>query len=306
MPAKPGKANQIKTLIDSFRYPKYGPGQMWQTCKQKAEAMGVTVHMGQGMSQLLQMPDKKWLVITDNNQQYGVYDYIISSAPIKQLVKALGAPASLSLQKAAFSLAYRDFISVILILKDEKIFNDNWIYIHDPSVKVGRIQNFKSWSPYMVPDESMVCYGLEYFCFEGDNLWNSSNETLATLGKSELEKIGLGKATDVLDTYVVRQPKAYPVYDQHYQSHIDIIRKELQNFPGLILAGRNGMHKYNNQDHSMMTAMLAVKNIIAGKQIYNLWNVNQDAVYHEGGARGVEEGGRKVPKRITRQHLTFE
>ena len=149
----------------------------------------------------------------------------------------------------------------------------------------------------MVPDDSMVCYGLEYFCFEGDNLWNSTNDALAELAKKEIEKIGLAKAVEITDSYVVRQSKAYPVYDHHYQKHVDIIRKELEQFGGLILTGRNGMHKYNNQDHSMMTAMLAVKNIIAGEQIFNLWNVNQDAEYHENGGRG-DEGGRKIPGRL--------
>ena len=149
----------------------------------------------------------------------------------------------------------------------------------------------------MVPDDSMVCYGLEYFCFEGDGMWNSSDEELIDLGKVELEQIGLGKAADVMDGYVVRQPKAYPVYDQSYQQKIRIIKEELEKYPGLFLVGRNGMHKYNNQDHSMMTAMLAVKNILAGNNQYNLWNVNGDAEYHEEGERGVENGGRKVPEK---------
>ncbi len=301
---KAGRANQIKTLIDSFRYPKFGPGQMWETCKTKAEAMGVKVYMGEGMQQLTQETDEKWRVVTSTGKVFAGYDYVISSAPLRHLVKSITNPVSAALQKAASSLTYRDFITVVLILKDQQSFNDNWIYIHDPSVKMGRIQNFKSWSPFMVPDESLVCYGLEYFCFEGDNLWNSSNESLIALGKSELESVGIAKAIDVLDSYVVRQPKAYPVYDQHYQDHVAVIRKEMQQFSGLVMTGRNGMHKYNNQDHSMMTAMLAVKNIIAGKQIFDLWNVNQDAEYHEDGGRGAEEGGRKIPKRLTGASVT--
>jgi protoporphyrinogen oxidase len=180
-------------------------------------------------------------------------------------------------------------------MKDKNVFSDNWIYIHDPSVKVGRVQNFKSWSPYMIPDPSMACYGLEYFCFEGDGMWTSSNENLVELGKIELEQIGLGKAVDVVDGYVVRQPKAYPVYDAVYKENVELIRDELQNYPGLYLVGRNGMHKYNNQDHSMMTAMLAAKNIDAGEELYDLWNVNGDAEYHESGERGAEEGGRLIP-----------
>ncbi len=150
----------------------------------------------------------------------------------------------------------------------------------------------------MVPDEKMACYGLEYFCFEGDGMWQTSDEGLIELGKEELEKIGLGTKTDVTDGYVVRQPKAYPVYDATYKQNIDIIKEELENYPGLYLVGRNGMHKYNNQDHSMMTAMLAAQNIVAGRELYDLWNVNGDAEYHEAGERGAEEGGRKVPEKV--------
>jgi protoporphyrinogen oxidase len=202
-------------------------------------------------------------------------------------------PATVAANAAA--LGYRDFLTVVLICKDEDAFSDNWIYIHDPKVKVGRVQNFKSWSPYMVPDPSMACYGLEYFCFEGDGLWTSSNADLIELGKKEIEKIGLTKASAVVDGYVVRQPKAYPVYDQFYKARVDSVRDALTNYPGLYLIGRNGMHKYNNQDHSMMTAMLAAKNIIAGKELYNLWDVNEDAEYHEGGDRGAS--GRMVPQK---------
>jgi protoporphyrinogen oxidase len=150
----------------------------------------------------------------------------------------------------------------------------------------------------MVPDPAMACYGLEYFCFEGDGLWNSSNAELVALATKEMETLGLIAAGTVTDSYVVRQPKAYPVYDQHYQQHIDTIKAGLQQLPGLILTGRNGMHKYNNQDHSMMTAMLAVKNIVAGNTIYDLWKVNQDAEYHEDGGMA-DEGGRAVPTKVS-------
>ena len=149
----------------------------------------------------------------------------------------------------------------------------------------------------MVPDQKMACYGLEYFCFEGDGMWETSDQELIELGKKELEKIGLGTKEDVEDGYVVRQPKAYPVYDKTYKENIEVVKRDLQNYPGLYLVGRNGMHKYNNQDHSMMTAMLAAENIIAGEEIYDLWNVNQDAEYHEAGERGAEKGGRMVPEK---------
>ena len=195
-------------------------------------------------------------------------------------------------------------ITVSLILKDRQQFDDNWIYIHDPSVKVGRIQNFKSWSPELVPDESMNCYGMEYFCFEGDGLWNSSDGDLIRRAKEELAQIGLADPEDVVDGCVVRQPKAYPVYDDEYATHVAAVRDELEaRFPTLHLVGRNGMHKYNNQDHAMMTAMLCAKNIVAGERIYDLWDVNQDAEYHESGRAGEQgqvaaSGERMVPGRV--------
>ena len=150
----------------------------------------------------------------------------------------------------------------------------------------------------MVPDPSMACYGLEYFCFEGDGMWTSSDEVLIELGKKEIEQIGLAKSVEITDGYVVRQKKAYPVYDHFYADNIETIKSGLQDYTGLYLMGRNGMHKYNNQDHSMMTAMLAAKNIIAGEEIYDLWNVNQDAEYHEAGERGAHVGGRMVPQQV--------
>jgi protoporphyrinogen oxidase len=288
------KDKVIKTLIDSFRYPKQGPGMMWEACAEKSKAMGVTLHMNCGV-QKIEYTNNSWTVQTTSQGNVSGFDYVLSTAPMRELVANVlpAFPATVAANAAA--LGYRDFLTVVLICKDEDAFSDNWIYIHDPKVKVGRVQNFKSWSPYMVPDPSMACYGLEYFCFEGDGLWTSSNDDLIELGKKEVEKIGLTKATAVVDGYVVRQPKAYPVYDQFYKARVDSVRDALANYPGLYLIGRNGMHKYNNQDHSMMTAMLAAKNIIAGKELYNLWDVNEDAEYHEGGDRGAS--GRMVPQK---------
>ncbi|MEY4053464.1 MAG: hypothetical protein RJA92_597 [Bacteroidota bacterium] len=288
------KDKVIKTLIDSFRYPKQGPGMMWEACAEKSKAMGVTLHMNCGV-QKIEYTGSNWTVQTTSQGHVTGFDYVLSTAPMRELVANVlpAFPATVAANAAA--LGYRDFLTVVLICKDEDAFSDNWIYIHDPKVKVGRVQNFKSWSPYMVPDPSMACYGLEYFCFEGDGLWTSSNDDLIALGKKEIEKIGLTKASAVVDGYVVRQPKAYPVYDQFYKARVDSVREALANYPGLYLIGRNGMHKYNNQDHSMMTAMLAAKNIIAGKELYNLWDVNEDAEYHEGGDRGAS--GRMVPQK---------
>ena len=288
------KDKVIKTLIDSFRYPKQGPGMMWEACAEKSKAMGVTLHMNCGV-QKIEYTGSNWTVQTTSQGHITGFDYVLSTAPMRELVANVlpAFPATVAANAAA--LGYRDFLTVVLICKDEDAFSDNWIYIHDPKVKVGRVQNFKSWSPYMVPDPTMACYGLEYFCFEGDGLWTSSNADLIALGKKEIEKIGLTKASAVVDGYVVRQPKAYPVYDQFYKARVDSVRDALANYPGLYLIGRNGMHKYNNQDHSMMTAMLAAKNIIAGKELYNLWDVNEDAEYHEGGDRGAS--GRMVPQK---------
>jgi protoporphyrinogen oxidase len=228
-------------------------------------------------------------------------DQVISSAPMRELVNHLSPQLSQEARRAANALRYRDFLVVALMLRDRRLFDDNWIYIHDPGVQVGRIQNFKSWSPEMVPDPAMCCYGMEYFCFEGDGLWASPDEKLIALAAAELEQLGLAAKSDVLDGSVVRSPKAYPVYDDDYARNVGIVRAELaRDFPGLHLVGRNGMHKYNNQDHAMMTAMLTVENILAERQLYDVWRVNEDAEYHEAGSAGEQadlSGERLVPAR---------
>jgi protoporphyrinogen oxidase len=203
---------------------------------------------------------------------------------------------------AADRLRYRDFLTVALVVDKPDLFPDNWIYIHEPSVKVGRIQNFNSWSPEMIPNQTQTCLGLEYFCFEGDGLWASSDDDLIALAKKELAMIGIVDPKDVTDGCVVRQKKAYPVYDDNYKANVEEIRSELASkYPRLHLVGRNGMHKYNNQDHAMMTSMLTVKNIIAGSQVFDIWNVNEDAEYHEAGNSGAAEAlksVRMVPRRV--------
>jgi protoporphyrinogen oxidase len=203
---------------------------------------------------------------------------------------------------AADGLRYRDFLTVALILDKPDPFPDNWIYIHEPSVKVGRIQNFRSWSPEMMPDADSTCLGLEYFCFEGDGLWSQSDPALIALAARELAAVGLAKPEEIRDGCVVRQRKAYPVYDAGYRQRVETIRDELATrYPSLHLVGRNGMHKYNNQDHAMMTAMLACRNILAGEQLFDLWQVNEDAEYHEAGASGALQAlgsVRQVPRRV--------
>lgn len=292
------KGQVIKTLIDTFRYPRRGPGMMWETCAGKFQALGGELAMGMTVVGCHYDEDARLWTVTYQDaqgQRHSIEaDHVISSAPMRQLVNGLTPRVSEKTLQAANSLRYRDFLTVVLILKDRHVFEDNWIYIHDPAVKVGRIQNFKSWSPEMVPDPTMTCYGLEYFCFEGDDLWNSTRETLIERGKQELARIGLASPEDVVDGCVVRQPKAYPVYDDDYARHVTTIREELETrYPNLHLIGRNGMHKYNNQDHAMMTGMLCARNILADSNFYDLWQVNQDAEYHEAGQAGEQA---KVPE----------
>ncbi len=300
------KSKVIKTLIDTFRYPRRGPGMMWDAAAARIQEMGGELAMGMKVVGCHYDRQSALWTVTYEDAQHNRRSiearHVISSAPMRQLVNGITPRMPENVVQAANSLRYRDFLTVVLILKDRNAFDDNWIYIHDPSVKVGRIQNFKSWSPEMVPDPTMTCYGLEYFCFEGDGLWNSSDADLIERGKEELAKIGLARPEDVVDGCVVRQPKAYPVYDDDYAKHVATIRDELdRNYPNLHLVGRNGMHKYNNQDHAMMTAMLCAKNIVAGESLYDLWQVNQDAEYHEAGKAGEQVGAtgvRQVPQRV--------
>jgi protoporphyrinogen oxidase len=200
--------------------------------------------------------------------------------PIRELIQKFSPAVPRKVLDAANNLNYRDFITVALIVNQGELFPDNWIYIHDPGVKLGRIQNFKNWSPYMVRDQSKSCLGLEYFCFEGDELWNMQDKDLIELGKRELEGIGLVKPSDVEEGSVVRMRKAYPSYDSKYREMLNIIRGFLKEIGNLQLIGRNGLHRYNNQDHSMLTAMLAVENIYGAS--HDLWSVNEEQEYHEG------------------------
>jgi protoporphyrinogen oxidase len=296
----------IKTLIHSFRYPRKGPGMMWEACAAKVKRMGGRVEMGCRVTGCAyDRMTSRWTIRYKDPQsriQTLEAEHVISSAPMRELVCGLSPEVTEQTRRAAESLKYRDFLTVMLILKDRRRFDDNWIYIHDPGVRVGRIQNFRSWSPEMVPDPDKACYGLEYFCFEHDGFWDSSEQDLIELGKRELVRIGLAEEGDVIDGCVVRQKKAYPVYDDDYARHVAVIRRELEDrYPNLHLVGRNGMHKYNNQDHAMMTAMLCVENILAETRLYDLWQVNGDAEYHETDAAPEEVQGsalRLVPARV--------
>ena len=293
----------IKTLIDSFRYPRLGPGMMWEAAARKTAAAGGQVLLGHTVTRL-RLDNGTWEVTgtrADGTPFSVQAEHVISSAPLRDLVLELRPAVPEEVRQAADRLRYRDFITVALILKERDTFDDNWIYIHEPGVKVGRVQNFKSWSPQMIPDPATTCYGLEYFCFEGDGLWTSPDDVLVDLARRELVQLGLAEPGDVLEGVVLRQQKAYPVYDEGYAARVDTVRRALAaGYPGLHLVGRNGMHKYNNQDHAMMTAMLTVENIVAGTERYDVWAVNQDAEYHEAGRAGAGElpgGVRSVPTR---------
>ncbi|CAM2802610.1 Thiamine thiazole synthase [Methylobacterium mesophilicum] len=291
----------IKTLIESFRYPRRGPGMMWEAAAAKVQAQGGRVLLDRGVDSLsYDAGTGIWTVAArsaDGSRETFTARNVISSAPVRELVDAI-RPRPLSTFNAR-SLKYRDFLTVALIAKSQKNFPDNWIYIHDPSVQVGRVQNFRSWSPEMVPDDDHTCLGLEYFCFEGDGLWTASDEELVALAKREIGQIGLIDPADVVDACVVRQPKAYPVYDADYAGHVVTVRRELErDFPSLHLVGRNGMHKYNNQDHAMMTAMLTVENILCGRRRHDVWQVNEDAEYTESGVQAALSSERLVPRKV--------
>ena len=275
------KSNIIKTLIDSFEYPVKGPGMMWETVADIIQSKGSQLKLNAGVEKILWQKDKVTAleITTDGKNELIPGTDFISSMPIQELVRKMEPSVPDEVRHAADILSYRDFLTVSLIINKANLFEDNWIYIHDETVKVGRIQNFKNWSPEMVPDPNRTCLGLEYFCFEGDSLWTMSDEDLIKLGTKELGMLELVDPNDVEDGAVVRMPKAYPVYDSKYADALIIIRKFLDGLNNLHLVGRNGMHKYNNQDHSMLTAMLTVKNIMGAN--YNVWDVNVEQEYHE-------------------------
>lgn len=274
------KEDVIKTLIGSFHYPRKGPGMMWERVAEIIGRRGSEVRMNRE-TVAIEWSDRVTGIRcrVGDREELVEGSHFVSSMPIRELVTRMDPPPPAEVLEAAESLNYRDFLTVALVVDRAEAFPDNWIYIHDAGVKLGRIQNFKNWSPEMVPDSTKTCLGLEYFCFEGDGLWTMKDEDLIELGKKEVEILDLVRADEVIDGAVVRMPKAYPVYDSGYKEAIATIRKFVDGLNNLQLVGRNGMHKYNNQDHSMLTAMLAARNILGAK--YDLWSVNVDDEYHE-------------------------
>jgi len=294
--------NTPKTLIETFKYPRLGPGQMWEAAAEQIQEAGGDVFLGMNVRGLARDSESGVWTVTaeDPDGQSHEYqaDHVISSAAIVDLAEYIQPAPPEAVLTAARALRYRDFLTVALIVRDVDCFDDNWIYIHDSSVKVGRIQNFKSWSPHMVPDPELNCLGLEYFCFKGDGLWSSEDEELIRLADEELIHLGLVTPGHVIDGKVIRQSGAYPVYDEDYEERVDLFQAWLKKkMPGLHLVGRNGMHKYNNQDHAMMTALLTAENILSGEELWDVWKVNQDADYHEVGEdRTLAFSERKVPE----------
>ena len=301
-----GDRSGIKSLATSFRYPRRGPGMMWTACAERVRSLGGRVQLGHRVvSCSFDDRTRLWAVAHDDalgDRRVEYSRHVISSAPLRQLAASLSPALSPETLDAAAGLKYRDFLTVALVLKEQQPFDDQWIYVHDPSVRVARIQNFKAWSPEMVPDSALSCYGLEYFCFAGDGLWNSTDEELVELARQELQTIGLARIADVVDGCIVRQPKAYPVYDDGYAERVARIRADIETrFPTLHLVGRNGMHRYNNQDHAMMTALLTAANILAGDRVFDTWRVNEDAEYIESRPEDESSGAsglRLVPTRV--------
>lgn len=296
---------EIETsLISQFLYPKYGPGQLWEAVAEIIKSKGGQIYLNHKVVGLIHQNNKISSVKIKNEktgeQKEFEADYVFSTMSVKDLIEAMGQAVPENIRKTASGLCYRDFITVGLLVKKLKIKNDtgvktindivpdNWIYIQEKDVKIGRLQIFNNWSPYMVADENTVWLGLEYFCNESDELWNMADDKFREFAASELVKIGLIDKENVLDGVVMRMPKTYPAYFGSYDQ-FDIIRNYTDGFNNLFLIGRNGMHRYNNQDHSMLTAMAAVENIIndvATKD--NIWQVNSEEEYHETKITAVE------------------
>jgi protoporphyrinogen oxidase len=272
------RGNKIKSLISEFNYPRYGPGQMWEQMTDDIRAHGGEVRMNAPVTRLRFEGDRVVEVVAGGETL--TPSHVISSLPLRTTVAIAEPDPPVDVRDAARGLRYRDFLTVALVIQDEELFPDNWIYIHEPGVKVGRIQNFRSWSPWMVPNDTDASIGMEYFCFEGDELWEMDDDELVKFATREIQQLGLAKADNVKFGFAVRVHKAYPIYDAEYSERLDTIRAWLDGVPNLIQVGRNGLHRYNNSDHSMLTAMRAVENITQGTK-HDIWAVNAESVYHE-------------------------
>ena len=275
------RKGQVTTLIDQFQYPRKGPGQMWNTTKELIEQNGGQVHMNTRVTQINRNSTSITSILFERN---GVVeeikgDHFISTLPLRELIRILSPSAPEEVRKAADELRYRDFFTVGLVIAKPQIFPDNWIYIHSEDVQVGRIQNFKNWSPEMVPDENLTTLGLEYFCFDTEKIWKKNDEELIAMAKEEACRLNFATLDQVLDGVVIRSPKTYPIYDEGYKERVEIIKTFLSTFDNLQTIGRNGLHRYNNQDHSMLSAIYALQNIKGGS--FSVWDINTEDEYHE-------------------------
>ena len=271
--------NKVTSLISEFNYPRYGPGQMWEQMTEDIEALGGKVVLNKRVSKL-EFADGKCVKVHLADGETIEPSAVISSLPLRNTVGMSEPHPKPEVVAAAKGLRYRDFLTVSVVLDGEDLFPDNWIYIHDPNVNVGRIQNFRSWSPWMVPDPTKACVGLEYFCFAGDELWETDDDKLVDLGMRELEKLNLARRDQLQFGFVTRVPKAYPMYDAEYAERVQAIRSWLDGLDNFIQVGRNGLHRYNNSDHSMLTAMRAVDNLVKGTE-HDIWAINAESAYHE-------------------------
>jgi protoporphyrinogen oxidase len=274
---------------------------MWERCEELLESKGTSTQRGMRVTKIRHRRGRVESVLAQTSSGE-VHEYpagqVISTMCLRELAEVLDPKPPEDVLRAARALRYRDFLTVVLVVKRDAVFPDNWIYIHSPDVKVGRIQNYKNWSPEMVPDPSRTALGLEYFLWNEDPQWNWSDERLLELGIRECVRIGLIKPREVEDGTVTRMKKAYPVYDRDYQQNVAIIAQYLKSFANLQTIGRNGLHRYNNQDHSMLTGVYAARNIAGGK--YDVWSINTDSSYHEAGEMGeFDPGDRLVPRTVT-------
>ncbi len=276
--ALPGAGETPKSLIEEFRYPRLGPGQMWEELARRVVAGGGEIRLGAPVEGL-EHEGGRLTAVRAGGERVEV-SAAISSIPLRTTVGVAEPAPAPAVTAAAAGLRYRDFLTVALVVDGEPPFPDNWVYVHDPRARVGRIQNFRAWSPWMTPDPRRSCLGLEYFCFEGDELWSAGDAELVELGRREVGELGLIDPDRVAGGHVVRVPKAYPVYDAEYAGRVERIRSWLDGISNLQQIGRNGLHRYNNSDHSMLTAMRAVENLCDGAG-HDVWAVNADSVYHE-------------------------
>ncbi len=291
----------LTSLIEQFHYPRFGPGMMWERCRSLIERQGSQTVQGVKVERIQHRLGRVDCVSGRNASGERLeYDgrHFVSTMPLRELVQALDPLPPDEVLRAAQGLRYRDYLTVVLVVARESVFPDNWLYVHSPEVKLGRIQNYKNWSPHMVPDPTRTSLGLEYFLWDKDEEWSWSQDRLIELGIRECAQIGLIDPREVKDGTVVRMEKAYPVYDQTYQESVDIIRRYLETFSNLQTIGRNGLHRYNNQDHSMLTGVYAAGNIVGER--HDVWAVNTEKEYHEEehGTRP-NAGDRLVPRRVS-------